>query len=82
MFNDGTDPTVGIDKDYQNGLTATLNFPKIQVGLDLLEPLLLLRFFFTLAENVKLDVLIRIRLKMVTGVIFELQTRKSKIQGI
>ena len=28
MFNDGTDPTAGIDKDYQNEYTATLNFPK------------------------------------------------------
>ena len=35
--------------------------------------------FFTLAKNVKLDVLIfRIRLKKATGVILELQTHKSK----
>ena len=37
---------------------------------------------FTLAENVKLDVLIRIRLKKVTRVILELQTHKSKIKGV
>ena len=29
MFNDGTDLAAGIDKDqYQNGFTATLDFPK------------------------------------------------------
>ena len=32
MFNDGTDPNAGIDKDYQNGFTATLNFPKMKVA--------------------------------------------------
>ena len=29
MFNDGTNPTAGIDKDCHNGFTAILNFPKI-----------------------------------------------------
>ena len=42
----------------QDGFTATLNIPKIEVVLNLLSP-----FFFTLPKNVKLDVLIRIRLK-------------------
>ena len=36
MFNDGTDPTAGIDKDYQNGYTATLNFPKIDLVVNLI----------------------------------------------
>ena len=36
MFNDGTNPTAGIDKDYHNGFTAILNFPKIEVVLNLL----------------------------------------------
>ena len=34
--NDGTNPTAGIDKDYYNGFTAILNFPKIEVVLNLL----------------------------------------------
>ena len=42
----------------QSGFTATLNIPKIEVVLNLLSA-----FFFTLPKNVKLDVLIRIRLK-------------------
>ena len=45
MFHDGTNPTAGIDKDYHNGFTAILNFPKIEMVLNLLEPLLL--FFYT-----------------------------------
>ena len=36
LFNDGTNPTAGIDKDYHNGFTAILNFPKIEVVLNLL----------------------------------------------
>ena len=36
MFNDGTDLTAGIDKNYQNGFTTTLDFPKIEVVLNLL----------------------------------------------
>ena len=36
MFNDGTDLTAGIDKNYQNGFTTTLEFPKIEVVLNLL----------------------------------------------
>ena len=36
MFNDGTNPTAGIDKDYHNGFTAILNFPKLEVVLNLL----------------------------------------------
>ena len=36
MFNDGTNPTAEIDKDYHNGFTAILNFPKIEVVLNLL----------------------------------------------
>ena len=36
MFNDGTDLTARIDKNYQNGFTTTLNFPKIEVVLNLL----------------------------------------------
>ena len=36
MFNDGTNPTAGIDKDYRNGFTAILDFPKIEVVLNLL----------------------------------------------
>ena len=35
-FNDGTDLTAGIDKNYQNGFTTTLDFPKIEVVLNLL----------------------------------------------
>ena len=35
MFNDGTDLTAGIDKNYQNGFTTTLDFPKIEVVLNL-----------------------------------------------
>ena len=36
VFNDGTDLTAGIDKNYQNRFTTTLDFPKIEVGLNLL----------------------------------------------
>ena len=36
MFNDGTDLTAGMDNNYQNGFTTTLDFPKIEVVLDLL----------------------------------------------
>ena len=36
MFNDGTDLTAGIDKNYQKGFTTTLDFPKIEVVLNLL----------------------------------------------
>ena len=36
MFNDGTNPAAGIDKDYHNGFTAILNFPKIEMVLNLL----------------------------------------------
>ena len=36
MFNDGTDLTAGIDKNYQNGSSTTLDFPKIEVVLNLL----------------------------------------------
>ena len=36
MFNDGTNPTAGIDKGYHNRFTAILNFPKIKVVLNLL----------------------------------------------
>ena len=32
----GTDLTAGIDKNYQNGFTTTLDFPKIEVVLNLL----------------------------------------------
>ena len=39
-------------------------------------------FLHRLAENVKLDALIRIRLKKVTWVILEKQTHKSKIKGV
>ena len=30
MFNNGTDLTARIDKNYQNGFTTTLDFPKIE----------------------------------------------------
>ena len=80
-FNDGANPTAGIDKDYHNRFTAILNFPKIEVVLNLFNRCCCF-FFFTLAENVKQDVLIRIRLKKVTRVILELQTHKSKIKGV
>ena len=36
MFNDGTDLTAGIDKNYQKGFTTSLDFPKIEVVLNLL----------------------------------------------
>ena len=36
MFNDGTDLTARIDKNYQNGFTTTLDFTKIEVVLNLL----------------------------------------------
>ena len=36
MFNNGTDLTAGMDKNYQKGLTTTLDFPKIEVVLNLL----------------------------------------------
>ena len=36
MFNDGTDLTARIDKNYQNGFTTTLDVPKIEVVLNLL----------------------------------------------
>ena len=36
MFNNETDLTAGISKDFENGFTATLNFPKIEVVLNLL----------------------------------------------
>ena len=43
MVNDGTDLTAGMDKNDQNGFTTTLDFPKIEVVLNLLKPL----FFYT-----------------------------------
>ena len=43
MFNDGTDLTAGIDKNYQKGFTTILDFPKIEVVLNLLYSL----FFYT-----------------------------------
>ena len=36
MFDDGTNATAGVDKDYHNGFTAILNFPKTEVVLNLL----------------------------------------------
>ena len=36
MFDGGTNATAGIDKDYHNGFTAILNFPKTGVALNLL----------------------------------------------
>ena len=80
MFNDGTDPNAGIDKDYQNGFTATLNFPKMKVAWIFFNHFRC--FFFYTCQNVKLGVLIRIRLKKVTWVILELQTHKSKLKGL
>ena len=68
MFNDGTNPTAGIDKDYHNGFTAILSYPKIDCGPEsALTVVAVVVVSFTLAENVKLGMLIRIRLKKVTS---------------
>ena len=46
MFTDGTNPTAGIDEDNHDRFTAILNFPKIEVVLNLLLTLVVL-FFYT-----------------------------------
>ena len=79
MFNDGTDLTAGINKGYQNGFTATLiKFSKHRGGPESAFTV----FFFLYSCQKRLDVLIRIRLKKVTGVILEIKTHKSKIVGV
>ena len=47
MFNDGTNPTVGIDKDYRSEFTAILNFQKIEVVPESALTVVFVCFFYT-----------------------------------